>query len=500
MKRKESIVTNSARGKLISLSFVAAAAAACGGGGGGGDGTIAGIDGTGSPSPTPSAATISVGTITAFGSVFVNGVRFETNSTQFEIDGESGTQDDLAVGDVVLVVGSLDDNDSAFGTADSIVFDDAVEGPVNSVDVAGSALLVLGQTVRISANTSFDDSFVNPSLAGIAPGDIVEVSGLRTSDGSIEATRIEPKPAGLEFETTGIVANLDSVAMTFNINALVVDYSAAMLNDFDGGSIADGDLVEAKGMILGADDELIATRVEFKGADVIPDAGDRVEIEGFVTRFATATDFDVSGLPVMTNSSTVFEGGSAADLGLDIKLEAEGTIDSNGVLVATKIDIRRGSAVRLVALIDSVDTSGELFVALGITIRADELTRIEDKSDMDVEPFSVGDLVAGDYIEVRGMEFPVGSGEILASLIEREDPDTETELQGFVATTGQPSFEILGVTITTNGATQFEDAGENVISSAQFFSALAPGSLVKASGIEVADQAITADEVEFENE
>ena len=205
-------------------------------------------------------------------------------------------------------------------------------------------------------------------------------------------------------------------------------------------------------------------------------------------------------MPVTTNNATVFEGGVAADLGLDIKVEAEGTIDANGVLVATKIDIRRASAVRLVALIDSVAPSGDSFVALGITINVDELTRIEDKSDMDMEPFSVGDLVAGNYVEVRGMEFPAGSGDILASLIEREDPDTETELQGFVTTPGEPSFEILGVTITTNGATQFEDAAETVISSAQFFGALQQGSLVKASGLEVADQAITADEVEFENE
>ena len=65
----------------------------------------------------------------------------------------------------------------------------------SSVDLAGNMLVVLGQAVRVSDLTSFDDSFANPSLAGISPGDIVEVSGLRDSDGIIDATRIEPKPS-----------------------------------------------------------------------------------------------------------------------------------------------------------------------------------------------------------------------------------------------------------------------------------------------------------------
>jgi hypothetical protein len=498
MTRKESIVTNSARRNAFVLALVAAPLYGCGGGGG--DSSIAGIDGTGAPAPGPAAAAQSFGTITAFGSVFVNGVRFETDNASVLIDGVSGTQADLAVGDVVLVTGSLDDGTGSSGIADAIIFDDAVEGPVGTVDVAGGVLVVLGQSVRVSADTAFDDSFADPSLAGISPGDIVEVSGLRTSNGTIEATRIEPKPAGLEFETTGSVSGLDSAAMTFNINALIVDYSAAMLDDFNGGSIADGDVVEVKGMNLGPNAELVATRVEFKGGQVTPDAGDRLEIEGFITRFADATDFDIGGFPVATNGATVFEGGVAADLGLDIKVEAEGTINVDGVLVATKIDIRRSSAVRMVARVDSVDAASDAFVALGISISVDVLTRIEDKSDQDIEPFGVGNMAAGDYVDVRGLEFPAGSGAVLASRVERDDPDTETELQGFVQSVAEPAFEILGVTVSTNASTQFRDLDDSVLSAAEFFAEVAQGRLVKANGAEVADQAIQATQVEFESQ
>ena len=104
------------------------------------------------------------------------------------------------------------------------------------------------------------------------------------------------------------------------------------------------------------------------------------------------------------------------------------------------------------------------------------------------------------YVEARGDEFPAGSGGILATILEREDSDTEAILQGFVETISDPSFTILGVTIQTGPATVFRDENDAVISSIDFFDRLAPNSLVKAKGMESADTVITAEEVEFELE
>jgi hypothetical protein len=133
-------------------------------------------------------------------------------------------------------------------------------------------------------------------------------------------------------------------------------------------------------------------------------------------------------------------------------------------------------------------------------VTVDELTRLEDKSDADVRPLTLADINAGDYVEVRGGEFPAGSGTLLATILERDDPDPDTILQGFIETISQPSFTILGVTIETNGATIFRDAADNVISSGEFFGQLTDGSLVKAKGLESSSTVITAEEVEFELE
>jgi Domain of unknown function (DUF5666) len=149
-------------------SFLAGAAAAlalvlaaCGGGGGiggtGGGGGGGGIGGTG----------VAYGTITGFGSVWVNGVRYETPAgTTFRLDDSGVSQSDLKVGMVARVEGS--------GTsATAVVVDSALKGRVEAV--IGDRFTVLGQAVQTDASTTFDN--------GIRPvvGDYVEVHGLPTT-------------------------------------------------------------------------------------------------------------------------------------------------------------------------------------------------------------------------------------------------------------------------------------------------------------------------------
>ena len=455
------------------------------------------------PPPPPSGGIgrngIAVGPINTFGSIVVNGVRYDTTSATFTINDAAGTEDDLKVGQVVSVSGTIDDNGTT-GSADQVTFDDSVKGPVESIDLVANRLVVLGQTVLIGPDTSFDDSFSPASLDGVSVGQIVEISGQFDASGNIVATRIEPKPAGTTFEVHGTVTGLDAPNFRFNLGGLVVDYSSAMLDNFSGGQIADGDFVEAKGTTLGGAGELLATSVELESFLPGGDDGDHVEIEGFITRFVSAQDFDVAGVPVTTTGATTFVGGAAADLGLNVKVEAEGDLNANGTIVADKIDIRRSKAVRVTADADSIDAANNALVILGISVTVDALTRLEDKSSADVDPLTLADVNAGDYLEIRGSEFPAGSGIILATIFEREDPDAEAILQGFVETATDPAFTILGVTIETNAATIFRDVNDVQMSSTDFFNQVAVNSLVKAKGTEVSATSVVATEVEFELE
>lgn len=476
-------------------AFLLLALAACGGGGGSdGGGPII--------NPPPSNGIVrtgmSVGPIASFGSIVVNGIHYDTAGAVITIDGVAGTQADLRVGQVVSITGELEDG-KATGTATEVAFDDNVEGPISSIDDGTGVIVVLGQTVRVDGNTSFDDSIQPRSIEGLAVGDSIEVSGLVMADGSINATRIEQTAPGGTLEVRGLVSNLDTNGQSFELNGLVVDYGAAQLDNFPAGGIADGQPVEAKGDATGAGGELVATRVEYKGAAIAGNEDDFAEIEGFITRFASATDFDVSGVPVTTGAGTTFSGGTAADLGLNVKVEVEGLINADGAIAAGKVDIRLGTAVRITALIDSVDAADESLVVLGIPIHVDVLTRFEDQSDAKVEPLTVSDLSAGDYVEIRGGERPAGSGEVLASILERDKIDTRTELQGFVTAVAAPTITILGVTIETDGSTVYRDVGDSALSQAEFFSRVAAGGLVKARGAETSDTVILAEEVQLED-
>jgi len=456
---------------------------ACGGGGE----QVAGIDARGTPLPS---AVVSKGTITGFGSVIVNGVTYNTNSATFTIDGAAGTQSDLSVGDVVVVKGTVND-DGTSPTAATVTFDDAVEGPISAIDLTAQTITVLGQMARIDAETSFDDSNGSVSLESLNINDVVEVSGFFLADGSISATRIELKLVAGEFELTGTVSN--PAATTFEINGFVVDFSTAMLENFPGGAPEDGQLVESKGTEFGLAGELRATLVEFKGGDFGED-GDQAELEGFITRFDSDTDFDVEGVPVITSGQTTYENGTSADLALNRKVEVEGDINAAGVLVASNIEIKASGFVRIDSLVE--DVQADQLTVLGIVVRVDELTRYEDQSVEDREPFNLSHVVVGNYVEIRGYE---DAGGIVATRLEREDFDGTVALRGFAENAVEPDFTILGVAINTVLATVFQDLDGSLLDADEFFlQAGAGGRLVEATGT-LNGAAITAAEVQLEN-
>ena len=115
--------------KTMAILAAAAVIGACGGGGGGG------IGGTGTKNPD-----VSLGTITAFGSVWVNGVEFNSNTATIKIDDNPHPESDLRVGMIARVDGSI-----ANAIANAITVSSAAKGYVESV--TGNQMVVMGQTV-----------------------------------------------------------------------------------------------------------------------------------------------------------------------------------------------------------------------------------------------------------------------------------------------------------------------------------------------------------------
>jgi len=232
--------------KALPAALIALGLSGCGGGGGGvasiDDAPAGGISGSGLSSS---------GTIDGFGSIFVNGVEFETDEAEIIIEGEQGGEDDLGIGMVVLVKGTVND-DGTTGTAERVIFDDEVEGPVTAIQ-PGQIDVIVERIGTVFEDVTFDS---------LAVDDVLEVSGFPEGGNNLRATRVEKKstfvPGQTEVEVKGQVENL--TASQFNLGEIVVDYSSADISEVSGGSLSEGQGVEVYGTLEG---QLItASRVE----------------------------------------------------------------------------------------------------------------------------------------------------------------------------------------------------------------------------------------------
>ena len=457
--------------------------AACSGGGSSG------------PATAQSSSIVTYGAITAFGSVYVNGTHYGVTNAVVTDGGKDVSVNALQVGETVRLQAE-DKHDGSLPEALRIDRDAAVEGPISpmTIDTMAGTFEVLGQTISVGSDTLFDNSIQPASLAGLTDGEYVEVDGFIAADGSVHATRIEPAAKTDPLRVTGKIAALDSAAKTFTINNLTVLYDTATLSGFDANGPANGNLVEAQGASLNASMQLVASNVALRRFDdQETESADHVEVEGLVTNFVSATDFTVNDQEVTTNASTQFEGGAAADIALNVKLEVEGKVDSNGVLVADRVNLRGEANVAMDGDIDAIDTTANTLTMLGITVSVSTFTGFDDRSPEEDRYLSLSKLHVGDHVEIRGVA--TSSNEVQATRLERRfGTATTVSLRGPSADlANNPDFTILGTKIATTTTTQFENT-----TAADFFKATTPP-YVAVSGT-WDGTTLTADKVTVETE
>jgi hypothetical protein len=417
--------------------------------------------------------------ITGFGSVYLNGERYDTNDVAVTMDDQAADMSQLRVGQYVELKGH--EHGAGDLDAEVIRYHNVLEGPVSSIDLGAGTFVAMGQTVLATLETVFGDDITPASVEGLAVGDVVEVSGLVPQDGVIDATRIDLKPDGGPYDVTGYVSTVSVAGHRFDLNGLVVDYSTANMEDFTTGDPAVGDLVLVKGFTFLGDGAFLAIHVELRSEDrLAAGPGDVVEVEGLVADFVSVTNFKVAGWKVTTTAATEYEHGTAADLVNGVHVFVKGVADATGVLVARKIAFREVSEIRVVAQVDAIAPYGEL-VLLGLGVATTDTTVYQDMSAASLRDFGLADVVVGTWLDVRGYEEPAGSGRVVAVHVVRIDPADGARLRGPFRDPAPPSFDILSVLVTTSDATRFVLEGNVRLTAAEFFSR-APGELVEAWG------------------
>ena len=379
---------------------------------------FAGIDKGGSPrtdNNNRGTEKLSRGQVTAFGSVYVNGVRYDTDSAIFLINGSLGAESDLTVGQVVTVYGEYDDA-TGEGIADVVVAENAVEGPISMLDPSSGQMNVLGQIVHFNADTAWSLNSGGDGIEDLGAGDVIAVSGYRNADDEIVATLVSDRLSDGDFDVTGSIGSVDPASTTFWIDGLSVDYGSANLFGLAGGMPATGQRVDVTGAILNASGQLVATSVaaDFDDIDVGP--GTAAEIEGLVTTVYAWNLFDIDGTSVRIDYGARIVDGWIFGIAEDSRLEVEGTFDTNGVLVADTVRFERSSDTEASGLVQSIGDGS--FVIGGQRVTVSPETAWNDDSDDDDRRFGLGAMRTGDYVTVKG--YVSGAG-ITATRVERDD-------------------------------------------------------------------------------
>lgn len=375
---------------------------ACGGGGGGGS--------SGSTGGGTTATAFTAGPVRGFGSIIVNGVRFDDSGAEIENeDGVRGSQDDIKLGSMVEVESGRIDDSSNRATAVRIRFGSEIKGPVASVDAATNSFVVLGQVIEVKPETVFDDSLGASDVAGLA-GKVVEVHAQRdAATGHYVATRIEAEDGATSFKLRGTISALDTTAKTFQIGDAVISYASLNAADIPSG-LANGMRLRVKVATDQVAGQWVAISIR-SGDRRLEDHGD-ARLQGNVTSFTSATAFEVNGIAVDASAARIDKGPVTADSIVEVRGSAK-----DGTIVAERVKVLNGSddsvsGVELHGSISALDPVAKTFMLRGV--------KVSFAGSVSFERGSPTQLVDGALVEVKGT-LSDDRSTLSASLIKFED-------------------------------------------------------------------------------
>lgn len=380
--------------------IVLASAALTGCGGGGGGSTTASAPGTGG------TGIYAQGSISGFGSVILNGVKFDDTAAQVWLDGVRRTSADLRLGMVAAIQGERG-VDLTLGTASHIDVWSIAQGLVTQGSVTPGALgqfTVSGMTVQTDSNTVFDGV---SAPAQLTPGQRVAVWGLQTgADGRTwNATRVAVVPDTQVIPDPPVVSSgLVSVTNSqFFLNGWRL--TGALASTLSGGQLArvQGDL----SLSASTDLELTGVKSLEPLASVQPQG--EIEIEGFVTTPLLNGRFMLGAIAVDVSSTTTYRPTTSA-LTVGARVEVYGSWQS-GVLKAREVEFEDEQTLHEVEITARIEAFTSLadFVVRGQRCNATNAT---------ISHGTAADVLQDVKVKVKGTK----SGDVLiVTELELED-------------------------------------------------------------------------------
>lgn len=428
----------------------------------------------------------SMGVISNFGSVYVNGTRFSTDDATISTDdNDDASEDDLNVGMNVTVKGRKT-ADGSVSTASHIDYSVNAEGPIESISLSDNQLVVLGQVYQVNSRTVFEDIV----FSDLKVGDVVEISAIQSNEDTWLATHIEIEDADDTYKLVGEIANLDENAQTFSVGSVVVDYSQADIE----GALFNGAVVKITSALGSVEGLIVADEVELKDDD---NDSDKLALDGIITSL-TENQFVIGSETVQWDENTQFKAGDSADLNVGVRVKIE-VAEVDGNLVASLIRFDKQGEIELEGLIQDIDLENSTITVLGTVFLVDEYSQLKDDSDLDIRRFRLDLLNIADLVEIEAFS---NGEDLIVKTLEREETDAsadnddaEAEIKGKVIAIDEQTIELQGALVVTGPFTEYE-LGDSDVSADEFFAELLAGDWIEVEGIRQADGSILATEIE----
>ena len=290
------------------LALAVSVLAGCGGGGTG----VSLLPGTGG------TGIFAQGAIAGFGSVIVNGIKFDDSGAVVHIDGVAASSLDLRLGMVAGVQGQRG-ADPSLGIADRLDVWSVAQGPVTQVQ-AGQ-FEVAGMTIQTNSGTVFDGV---SSAAVVGTGQTVVVWGLNAgADGRHwVATRLAvlPNPVA-KLVSTGLVTVASGQR---SLNGMQLQGPLAV-------GLTAGQLLRVEGVLVNGNWTVSA----FKVMDLPGDRAYEVEIEGVVTQVLSATRFMLGNIEVDSSAVAV---SATPSITIGLRIEVRGILQGQ-LLKASALEV-----------------------------------------------------------------------------------------------------------------------------------------------------------------
>jgi len=450
--------------------ILAAALAGCGG---------SGNSNTNNQPPPPPAAVAKtiVGQISGFGSIYVNGVEYDTAGASYDVDDVAASGDDaLAVGMVVKIAGSVNP-DGTSGSASEVSYDDDIEGIVEGLatdadDMNIKTFDVMGVSIQADKNRTNFEGEDDPgfSFDTIMNGDNVEVSGEYSGDLLLASYIEEQDAADDDFEAKGTVDQFDSVDNFVLIlrNSSTLNVTVAAGAEIPSAGIMDGQYVEVEGTIpdpVNAANAILATKVEIEDEDRIDDDDeDEIELKGILSYDMDAGTWSVKDVELAFDGNTEYSPESLADDIADqtadgLHVEVEGQY-LNDVLQVREISLEEDE-LEFKADVDAVAATeprdGLLTLSFGIATGTVDVKVTPDTMFLDDDAmvhYDLNSIMNGDKVEIDAR---MGDdGMIYASSLHLED-DVGYKIEGPLKAIDNNSITVLGIEFTVDVDTFFEN-------------------------------------------